>query len=216
MAALDISSASAIDASVFNSTKEEAYDDLRALKIAATTKVQEVVRLFNDLKDLPDEGMESLATSQRKDDYNMARSEVIEELQSWYVKTGEVVRQKPGTRPEMKVRAAHRFMRQVKSFLRGTTPLGGEEEVEADRTWLAEVREAFPAPAEGLQRGLKDRLRSAGSGVLEALSPKRQPEKMRTSTPEDIGKRRKLEERGGGGEEVEKTEGLEKMEGKGE
>ena len=37
-AALNLSGASAIDASVFNSTKDEAYDDLRALKIAATMK----------------------------------------------------------------------------------------------------------------------------------------------------------------------------------
>ena len=67
---------------------------------------------------------------------------------------------------------------------------------------MNEVREAFPAPAEGLQKGLKERLRSAGSGVLEALSPRRQPEKIRTSTPEDTGKRKKLEVGGGGGEEM--------------
>ena len=82
VAALNLSGASAIDASVFNATKAEAYDDLRAAKMAVTTKLQEVVRLYNELKDLPDEGIENMEISGRKDDYNTARSETIQELQS--------------------------------------------------------------------------------------------------------------------------------------
>ena len=128
--ALNFSSASAIDASVFNATKDEAYDDLRASKLAATTRVQEIVRLYNELKDTSDEGIENLETLSKKDDYNMARSEAIGELQRWYVKMGEVIREKPGTKPAMKIKAAHKFMKKVKAYLRATTPLAGEEEEE--------------------------------------------------------------------------------------
>ena len=83
--ALNFSSASAIEASCFNATKEEAYDDLRAMKMAVTTRVQEIIRLYAEFKDIPDEGIEDLEAFSRKTDFNVARSEVIAELQAWYV-----------------------------------------------------------------------------------------------------------------------------------
>ena len=106
-AVLNLSGASTINASIFNATREEAYDDLRAMKMAATTKVQEVVRLYEELKEIPDDGIENLDTASKIDDFNEARGEVMADLKLWYVKTGEVIREKPGSDPELKVKAAH-------------------------------------------------------------------------------------------------------------
>ena len=98
----------------------------------------------------------------------------------------------------------------------------GDEEDSKDKEWLSEVREEFPEeiiPKEwykqqsaGQEGGIKERLRNARS-VLEAFSPRRQAEKIRTSTPEDAGKRKregetreeKREEREAGAEEKGKA-----------
>ena len=114
--ALNFSNASAIEASCFNATKTEEYDDLRAMKSAATTKVQEIVRLYKELKDVPDEDIEDLEAYSRKTDYNAARGEVIADLQKWYVRTRDVIKQNPGSKPELKVKATHQYMKRVKAF----------------------------------------------------------------------------------------------------
>ena len=228
-AAMNVSGASTI-----NATKEEAYDDLRAMKMAATTKVQEVVRLYEELKGASDEGLDNLEAASRIDDYNEARGEVIADLQVWYVKTGEVIREKPGTKPTLKVKAAHSFMKRVKSYLKKTTTLGEEQEGKGEREWLEETREEFPEeiisnedkelwikdPVKGYDGGIKERLRGAAATMMNTMSPKRSSEKIRTSTPEDPGKRKravegKIEKKGEGqkgksggkdGEEKEKGE----------
>merc|ERR1739842_65070 len=182
----------------FNATKEDAYDDLRAMKTAVTMKIKEVVRLYEELKDITDEGTKDLDEDSRKIDYDLARTEVMGDLQNWYVTTGETIREKPGMKPAMKVKAAHAYMKKAKAYLRKTTPLGGDEEENVDKEWLEEDREAFPLTiisAEDTalwmkgsirsgEMGIKERLRNA-MGVMDVLSPRRPTEKVRTSTPED-------------------------------
>ena len=57
MATLNLSGASSINASCFNSTQDEAYDDLRARQAAVTTRIREVARLFDELKVTDGEGV---------------------------------------------------------------------------------------------------------------------------------------------------------------
>ena len=168
-AALNLSNASAMEASCFNATTEEAYDDLRAMKTAITTKAKEVVKIYRELKDIPDDDEdENVDATLRKIEYNSARGEAMEALRNWYVKTGEVIRMKPGTKPAIKIVGAHAFMKVIKGLLRKTTPLGGGVEDEEDTEWLAEDREAFPMKvisAEDIASWAKAPLRAAEGGI---------------------------------------------------
>ena len=63
--ALNLTGASAIEASCFNATTEEAYDDLRATKTAATTKIKEIVKMYEELKDKDAEDIENVDLADR-------------------------------------------------------------------------------------------------------------------------------------------------------
>ena len=197
--ALNISSASAINASCFNQTTNEAYDDLRAIQSKITTKIEEVKRLYEELKPLEDRGEESLDLTMRMTAFNEARADALDDLENWYLRSGSTICEQPGKRPMLKIIGTHKFLKCAKALLKKTSPLGTTED-EKDRAWLEEERLAFPEDIiskEWLQeqgkeqdRGLKGRLRSA-RGFLETLSPMRNAEKVRTSTPEATEKRKR-------------------------
>ena len=52
----------------FEKTKTEAFEDLRAEQISLSTRIKEMVRLFNDLKDkeIEDEDLDVTATMQAR------------------------------------------------------------------------------------------------------------------------------------------------------
>ena len=217
--ALNISCASAINASCFNSTTNEAYDDLRAIQAKITTRIEEIKRLYEELEPSERQGEESLELSMKRIAYNEARAEVMDELVSWYLSSGSTIAEQPGNRPLLKITGTHTYLKCAKALLRKTKPLGAEED-EKDRIWLAEERTSFPEEViskewlaeqgKGPDRGLKDRLRGA-KGFLESFSPRRNADKVRTSTPEGPEKRKRGEEMG----EEEKGEEKEKEGGKG-
>ena len=201
--ALNISSASAINASCFNATTNEAYDDLRAVQSKLSTKIEEVRRIFEELKPSEDKGEESLDPNMRIAAYNEARADVLDELDTWYLNSGRTIAEQPGKRPMLKIAGTHKFLKCAKALLRKTTPIG-EEEDEKDKTWLLEERTTFPeeiiskdwlqGQGKGPDKGIKERLRGA-KGFLEALSPRRNNEKIRTSTPEGNENRRGVGEK---------------------
>ena len=96
MASLNISGASSINASCFNSTRDEAYDDLRVIQAVVMTRIQEIIKIFDEIKVRGEEGEEQLDASLRRLSYNEAREEVIDELKKWYAKSGLTIRERPG------------------------------------------------------------------------------------------------------------------------
>merc|ERR1712228_916759 len=147
--------------------------------------------------------------------YNEARADTLDELEAWYLWSGTTIAEQPGKRPMLKIVGTHKFLKCAKALMLKTAPLGAAED-EKDRAWLLEERTAFPEDViskewlleqgKGPDKGLKDRLRSA-KGFLETLSPMRNTEKVRTSTPEGTEKRRLIDEKTE--EEKRKEEGEE-------
>ena len=179
MSGLNIS----IDESCFDATTDGAYDDLRALKVAATKKLNVIVRTYETLKMIADDDdLEHLEASTQKWEYNEARVDFMVNLERWYQKSGKTIRERPGNRPTMKVRNTHAYMRKVKRVLRKTTMLGEQEEDEEDKEWLEEEREEFPQeiiPTEVLQQWKRDR-----KDVKKVSLSREVQSLMQKSTPE--------------------------------
>ena len=145
----DLSGASSIDASCFNQTTDAAYDDLRELRKIVTKKVKGVVKAYNNLKninvdqEIDEDDLEAADESASIDDYNTMRLEAYDMVREWHRKTGETIRERPGTRPEMKEKAVMSYLKKVKRGLRKTLPLGGEVDDDEMKCWLEDEGDWF-------------------------------------------------------------------------
>ena len=118
--ALNISSASAINASCFNATTNEAYDDLRAIQSKITTKIGEVRKIYEELKPSEDQGEEDLELNMKLNSYNEARAEILDDLGAWYLRSGQTINEQPGNRPLLKIVGTHKFLKCAKALLAKT------------------------------------------------------------------------------------------------
>ena len=72
--------------------------------------MQNVIKTYEQLKDVvleeDEDKLDQADESASIDDYNAMRMEVYDKIRDWYYKTGETIRERPGTRPEMKEKSA--------------------------------------------------------------------------------------------------------------
>ena len=97
----------------FDKTKTEAFEDLRAEQSSLLTRIKEMVRLFNDLKDkeIDDDDLGVTATLQA---FTESREELIDSLIGWYQKSGRQIVENVDIRSKRRVERVHNFLEGAK------------------------------------------------------------------------------------------------------
>ena len=187
----------------FEKTRTEAFEDLRAEQASLTTRIGEMVRLFNDLKDKDFEG-EELNASSTLQAFTESREELIDSLIGWYQKSGRQIAENVDVRSKQRVKRVHDFLEGAKRQIRRTRPLvKGEEEEAGTAEWLKREDLEFPeqiVPPGALDfNPIKERLRGAAAGILGQVigSPRKSNGPLRSSTPESDSKKGGMSSKGG-------------------
>ena len=178
----------------FQTTLTPAFEDLKAEQASFSTRIQELVKLFNDLKDKPVDA-DDLDLTTTLQAFTESREDFMDSLRRWYARSGEAIVNHIDANSKRRVKRVHDFLEGVKRKLRTTTPLGlGEEEGEDNAAWLESKETQFPetvipAGALDMKQDLKHRLRGAGAALWEGMtnSPKK-PLPVKTSTPDSDSK----------------------------
>ena len=118
----------------FGRTLTEAFIGLRNEQLVLSSQTKEVVRMYEGLKG---EDSEDLEVSTAMQEYCEVREALLDDIRSWYKRSGERIADHPDQRTEVRIKRVHDFFERIRGCLRETQPLGADEEEDIDdRDWL--------------------------------------------------------------------------------
>ena len=118
----------------FGRTLREAFIDLRNEQLALLAQAKEVVRVYEGLKG---QDSEDLEVSTAMQEYCEVREALLDDIRSWYKRSGEKIADHPNQRTEVRIKRVHDFFERIRGCLRETQPLGAVKgEDLPNRDWL--------------------------------------------------------------------------------
>ena len=112
----NVSTASSIG---FGRTMTEAFVELKNEQSALATRAKGIVRAYEELKDKDAEDLE-VATEMQ--DYCDCREALLDDIRSWYRRSGEKIADHPDQRTEVRIKRVHDFFERIRGCLRENSP----------------------------------------------------------------------------------------------
>ena len=109
----------------FGRTLTEAFIGLRNEQSMLSTRTKGIANLYEELKDKDAEDLEVITDMQ---DYCQGREALMDDIRSWYRRSGEQIADHPDQRTEVRIKRVHVFFERIRGHLRETRLLGVDEE----------------------------------------------------------------------------------------